>query len=176
MNDKTIVFLDTEFMSFEAPYLLSIGCVVNNSDESFYFEVSDPENSHMCSEFVKKHVLCHLEGGEHAKTSLDGFNSFNYWISSLAGGTDRKIILVSDSPSYDAHTLALWKSRHEKEWSPSITPMSLQKLLYNRLNSLEFSSSRNYREHHALDDAKRNRDFFNYLDGKIHDYKYFLVE
>lgn len=56
---KTRYFLDTEFTSFEACQLISVG-VVSETGHEFYAECSDFERA-LCSEFVHRIVLPQLD-------------------------------------------------------------------------------------------------------------------
>jgi hypothetical protein len=169
-REAHLVFLDTEFASFDFPYLLSIGCAVAGSQASFYAELSDPENSHTCSDFVRQHVFCHFEGGVAHQSSAQIFERFNAWAEAL-GSDGKPVYLISDAPSYDAQPLMHWQKRHGQKWTKALRPMALHSFSLASecpLQAFEDALGRKYREHHALDDALYNKFAFEFFGGRIY--------
>jgi hypothetical protein len=154
-----LVFIDTEFVSFEAPELLSIGAVASTG-EKFYRELKDPARSHLCSQFVKDNIIPLLDLGDSMQDSSKVMVDWQEWTKMIWEKHEKEVILVSDAPSYDIQPLKSWGERHEEDVFKS-TNKSLFgiKIHHNDLNEeLLFLNEvgKAYRCHHALDDAIMN--------------------
>lgn len=85
-----ILFLDTEFTSFEDPALISIGMVSQDGQFQFYSEVCDYDRSSE-SEFVRTTVLPLLSGENETLQSLK--TSISNWFETLP----RSVMVACDS-------------------------------------------------------------------------------
>jgi hypothetical protein len=77
-----LVYLDTEFTSFEKPELISIGLTTREGHE-LYLELEDYPRD-LCSEFVRRHVvplLGRLPGASCTRSTIS--NKLKSWLSAL---------------------------------------------------------------------------------------------
>jgi hypothetical protein len=147
------VFFDTEFTSLgEDAALISIGMVDEAGDE-FYAELSDTYALEQCSDFCRREVLPHLEGGAARVSQAKVRQSLGDWLTAKGRGT----VLVCDSPR---------DLRQIRELFPSGLPSNvrcevlgwwgnLQRRFFNRGRRVHHRLG--LRVHHALDDARVNR-------------------
>jgi 3' exoribonuclease, RNase T-like len=169
--DFVPVFIDTEFLSFETPELLSIGAITLHQEDSFYRELSDPCRAHMCSDFVKEHVIPLFDMGEVHKESAVVIGEWSEWLLALKQKYGKPLLLISDAPTYDVQPLDLWGQRHEV----NVMQHTLPKLGWFQCNSTDIDleglyyhkTKKKYRAHHALDDARFNAIAFKTLGGTI---------
>jgi 3' exoribonuclease, RNase T-like len=169
IKQNQLVFIDTEFVSFEHPYLLSIGATTLDG-ETFYRQLSDAQHTHLCSSFVRETVLPLFEDYAYS-TSLKAFVDFQAWLTALSIKRG-PIFLMSDSPMYDTVPLRHWTERHELPWSPAVlNKLLLHSFSLNRhVDEADFVAhlGRPFKRHHALDDAKQNAFFFKQGNGVPH--------
>jgi hypothetical protein len=138
-----LVFLDTEFTSFEEPYLVSAGLVANQ--RQFYFEVAGISPL-ICSSFVRKTVLPLLEGAvlkpAHIAEQLAEF------LESCGS----RITFVCDAPRYDVVLLEPFlPARLHWEYAVPSFPDSASELIFKTAHDNAYICG--LRRHHALDDA-----------------------
>lgn len=154
MQSSQLIFLDTEFTSFEAPKLISIGMAAFFGEE-FYAEV--PFSKPSINPFVRDVVVPLLNKDAHAHCEYDGLHVLvRNWLS-IVKAEDR-ITLCFDS-RYDEVLL--------KEIFDGNPPAFLDFRNVNRnINELlryEFHKKNNLPEHHALNDALAMRYAFREL-------------
>ncbi len=134
------VFLDTEFSSFDAPELISIGAVTVDGKREFYAEISPPPEGN--SDFVRERILPQLTGPAYPKK--EAARRFLEWLAAL--GAD--IELCSDS-RYDRDMVnALCGG------SPLPVPGGA------KCSWVPLPGSVNNNPHHALQDARMLREAF----------------
>ncbi|BBN89716.1 3'-5' exoribonuclease domain-containing protein [Azospira sp. I09] len=148
------VFFDTEFTELGIdPRLISIGLVAEDGERTFYAELSDTYEDRQCSDFVRKAVLPHLEGGV-ARIPMNRLTlRLGKWLESL----DAPVKLVTDSLSWD------WPwiqeiFQQEETWPANVDgkPEILDRSPAFDL-AVEKAFTTGLRRHHSLDDAKANR-------------------
>lgn len=154
-----IVFFDTEFHDLvKTPKLISIGLVSEDS-RTFYAELSDTYEVDECSEWVHENVLPLLEGGEALMSLRELRGRLREWLGSFG----QPATLATDSLAWD------WPRMHELFPKPESWPANVDRipklLSMNYLDDYEkFESAaeeafaNGLRRHHALDDAKANRE------------------
>lgn len=81
MENRILLFLDTEFSDFREMYLISIG-IVSSDHHEFYAENAEYSDT-FCSDFTKIQVLPRLQGGEHAMPYSKLKHSLQQWLSEL---------------------------------------------------------------------------------------------
>jgi len=141
------IFFDTEFtqLSHEAK-LISIG-LISEKGQKFYAELSDTWRQEDCSDFVRREVLPHLEGGACQMTLAELCLQLGNWLESF----EVPISLVTDAPTWDWP----WVSYifYEKQLLPA--NLELTPELFNPDKSAIASETQewHFRSHHALDDA-----------------------
>jgi hypothetical protein len=169
------IFIDTEFMSFEHPNLISFGACTrtpDGSERTFYREISDPTQPHLCSTFVLQNIIPLLEGGEAFATSHQSLLSFFEFAHTISVETGKPILLVSDAPQWENRVLSGWLARHEMQFPAFIRPL-VWFFQLKRLNDLpdfteaDFAQALGhpFRQHHALDDARVNLHVFSVTSG-----------
>lgn len=153
----TLLFFDTEFSrsSWDAK-LISIGCVDIQGHE-FYAELSDTYDVSDCSAFVCEEVLPHLQGGNIVMTRFQLVLALGNWIEGLSG----QVQLTTDAEDWD------WSFIVNLFSEPGTWPSNLTQhpaVLGNTDAMSTFTwvrtqivSDHCLREHHSLDDARRNR-------------------
>lgn len=97
------VFFDCEFTKLPGspegyPGLISIGCVAEDGQRTFYAELNNTWQPGNCSQFVLDTVLPLLQGGECRMADAQCALRLKYWIEEL---TDEEVILRSDNPAID---------------------------------------------------------------------------
>jgi hypothetical protein len=148
------IFFDTEFtgLSTDAK-LISIGLVDESGLSEFYAELSDTFHPDECSEFCRKQVLPHLQGGR-AQISLAELRAkLEAWL--LARGPSA--VLVCDSPRDVVQLTTVLPQGLPLNTSVEILGWrgNLKRRILNFRRRIHHQ--RGYRVHHALDDAKVNR-------------------
>lgn len=144
-EERTYVFVDSEFTSLAEPRLISIGAVATDST-AFYCELAGWPDEH-CSDFVRSAVLPLLDG--RAVPHPVAAESFERWIAERAA--QRPVTIVSDS-GFDRWALADLLGAEdlpagvEWRWVP---------VAYERID--EVARALGLRRHHALDDARALR-------------------
>lgn len=154
-----IIFFDTEFHDLvKTPKLISIGLVSEDSRE-FYGELSDTYEVDECSEFVQDTVLPLLEGGDVLMSRAQLRGRLKDWLESFT----EPVTLATDSLAWD------WPRMHELFPKPESWPANVDRipklLSMNYLDDFERfeeaaeeAFANGLRRHHALDDAKANRE------------------
>jgi 3' exoribonuclease, RNase T-like len=159
LKNVILVFIDTEFVSFEAPELLSIGAIASTG-EKFYRELRDPARSHLCSQFVKDNIIPLFDLGDSMQDSSQVMIDWHEWTKMLGEKYGKEVILVSDAPSYDIQPLKSWGERHEEDpFKNTYKSLIGIKIHHNDLDEESFflkEVGSIYRCHHALDDAIMN--------------------
>lgn len=168
-NFKTL-FLDTEFTQLFAanhePKLISIGLINNEGDKTFYAELTDHYSIEECSDFVREAVLPLLNAPNlpaqvnynavYAKmTFAECGEHLRKWIELIA----EPVLCFSDAPNFDWPFVQ--DLFYEQSWPGFLlkqprncVPIQWDKRLkYNDIANKAYLS-REYRRHHALDDAK----------------------
>jgi diamine N-acetyltransferase len=142
---RTYVFLDSEFTSFAAPELISVGAVATDST-AFYAEVRgwNPERT---TDFVKQVVMPLLDGDAVPMTMAA--EAFTSWLDERAGRAPTTII--SDS-GFDRWALAELLGREDL---PAGIEWKRVAISYEELDDATRQLS--LRRHHALDDARALR-------------------
>jgi len=82
MRKTVVIFPDTEFTDFANMDMISIGAVVEHSDDEFYAEVSD-HREYLRSGFVQVHVMCHTDMAKYGKPKKEVAEDFANWVDSL---------------------------------------------------------------------------------------------
>ena len=141
------VFFDTEFTSLTSDAkLISIGLIAQDGRE-FYAELSDAWTPDDCSDFVKLHVLPHLEGLQ-TMTLIALQDALKRWIESFSCA----VSLVTDSPDWD------WPWILHLFSDPGTWPSNLAKQpIKSYVDEIAIAKEkrfRTFRQHHALDDAR----------------------
>jgi diamine N-acetyltransferase len=145
VDDRTYVFVDSEFTSLAEPRLISIGAAATD-DATFYSELSGWRTEH-CSDFVRASVLPQLEGG--AVPHPVAADAFTRWVAERAEAAP--VTIVSDS-GFDRWALADLLGREDlpagAEWRQ--VPLDVERLDAS-------ARALGLRRHHALDDARALR-------------------
>lgn len=153
------VFYDCEFNSLQKDknghrYLISIGCVAQTG-QTFYAELTDTWDEHLCSLFTIETVLPLLQGGDYRMGVSELIVRLKTWIEGL---TDKEIIFRSDAPDLD------WP--FVQEIFSSGWPTNLRKKCgaisfedhrqFHRFNLalVDYWKTYSARQHHALTDAQ----------------------
>lgn len=142
---QTYVFIDSEFTSFQAPQLISVGAVATDST-AFYAELDGWDRSR-ASDFVKDTVIPLLDGD--AVPVAVGAEALTEWLGERARRTPTTII--SDS-GFDRWALA---ELFGGEDLPANVRWQRVPVAYESLD--EAAQRLNLRRHHALDDARALR-------------------
>lgn len=162
-----LVFIDTEFTGFEPDaQLISIGLVSERSEtESLYLENKYFDRS-ICNDFVKSTVIPLLEGGERVcPLGVMGYKVWD-WLEQLHVSSGEPIEIAVDYTG-DWYWLMALLSEALYAGVPKLMPPGLSAqpvaiwdlISDKRVQEMERSwvLDRGLREHHALDDAIRNR-------------------
>jgi hypothetical protein len=139
-----IIFLDTEFTSFEEPYLISIGLVAGENE--LYFELGGVSYE-ICAPFVQVNVLPLLTGP--VLKPMEGAERLAAFLS-LCGP---EVTFFCDAPRYDITLLTpfLPSGLHWDFAVPSFEDAACEGL-FELTREKAFASG--LRRHHALDDAR----------------------
>jgi hypothetical protein len=139
-----IIFLDTEFTSFEEPYLISIGLIADENE--LYFELAGISHE-ICAPFVQANVLPLLTGP--VLKPIEGAEQLAAFLS-LCGP---EVTFFCDAPRYDITLLTPFLPSGLR-WNyavPSFQDAACEGL-FERTRKNAFANG--LRRHHALDDAK----------------------
>jgi DNA polymerase III epsilon subunit-like protein len=151
-----LVFVDTEFTSFEAPKLISIGLVTLNKEE-FYAEVE--YDLHACSDFVRKTVVPLLS--EAQRCSLVELKvRLSEWIEKIKN--PGPALLHYDS-EYDRLML---ESIFENDFPNAVFLHRLGTSYIDKIRQYEYHVKTKQVEHHALHDARALRYAFRAAERK----------
>jgi len=152
-NSGMRIFFDTEFTDLtENAALISIGMVDEAGDE-FYAELSDTYSPDACSEFCRREVLPHLEGGTVQRSLGDLREVLREWLTAKGEG----VVLVCDS-SRDVHQFRqLFPCGLPSNVSCEVLGWwgNVRRRFFNRGRRMHRDLG--LRVHHALDDARINR-------------------
>lgn len=155
-----LIFFDTEFTDLhQDAQLISIGLVSEDGKQTFYAELTDTYQVKDCSDFVKQCVLPILEGGDAAMTMAEMAERLLLWLSNFNG----PVRLVTDSMAWDWRWIqgvfqkaSAWPENVDRK--PAIIGQDAEMQL-----AIEHAFGYGLRPHHALDDAKANRQ--GWLNG-----------
>jgi DNA polymerase III epsilon subunit-like protein len=161
-EQKNIVFVDTEFTDLD-PYsgeLLSIGMVKLNGEE-LYVELEQPAEM---SDWVRKHIIKMLDGPKFSREQAAE------QIKDFLGESDPYVVAFVDNYDVIYLTKLFGAGKLPFKWmtvdfasilfAMGINPVRFQrdgssaKAFYKQLGI----DMKNYRHHHALDDARLLRD------------------
>ena len=138
-----LVFLDTEFTSFDEPYLISAGLVAGSRE--FYFEIAGI-TSDICTPFVRQTVLPLLGG-----PVLRPIEVSNQLATFLAPcGPD--VTFFCDAPRYDIELLRPFLPASLR-WNYAV-PSFAEPADEEKFNRALEGAFQGRRRHHALDDAR----------------------
>lgn len=139
-----IIFLDTEFTSFEEPYLISIGLIAGEHD--LYFELSGV-SSEICSPFVQTNVLPLLTGPVLEPIECSAR------LAAFLARCGSEVTFFCDAPRYDITLLTPFLPNGIR-WKFAV-PSFLDGASEQRFElEREKAFASGLRRHHALDDAK----------------------
>ena len=151
-----LIFVDTEFTSFEAPELISIG-LVTLAKEEFYAEVE--YNLDACSDFVRKTVVPLLSEAE--KCSLVELKvRLSKWIEEIK---NLGPVLLHYDSEYDRLMLELI---FENDFPNGVFLQYLGASYINKLRQYEYHVKTKQVEHHALHDSRALRYAYRAADRK----------
>lgn len=153
-----LVFFDTEFTELGAnAKLISIGFVTEDGSHTFYAELTDTFEASDCSDYATHEVLPFLEGGLKQMTFMQLAQSLGLWLASVGGSVQ----LATDSYSRDWYwieriflELGLWPINVDTR-PVLLTAEHMDD--YDRFLQVVNRSLMGLRRHHALDDARANR-------------------
>lgn len=143
-----LVFLDTEFTSFDEPYLISAGLIGVDGRE-LYFEMAGVSRT-ICSSFPSKAVWKHLGGP--VVTPLEAAGQVANYLTPYG----EAITFFTDAPRYDVELI--------RPFIPANIAISYavpsfvdtdEEQIYRQAHKQAFASG--LRRHHGLDDAKALR-------------------
>ncbi len=166
---KTI-FFDTEFTGLVVdPALISIGLVDETGARMFYAELTDTWRLADAGDFVREAVLPLLQGGEALMTMAELQTRLRAWIEAFG----EPVQLATDSLSWD------WPWIHEIFHEDGTWPSNLDRRPTNVLPggdaaladfnlAVEAGYTAGLRRHHALDDARANRQGWLASRGSEH--------
>jgi DNA polymerase III epsilon subunit-like protein len=159
---KNIIFMDTEFTDLD-PYkgeLLSVGIVKLNGDE-LYLELEQDSES---TDWVKQHIIPTLDGPkftkDQAKTKIEGF--LDYKLPFAVGFVDNYDVIYLTKLFGAGNLPFRWMTIDFASilFAIGVNPVKFQldssgaRSFYRKLGI----DMKNYRNHHALDDAKLLRN------------------
>lgn len=173
-NLPTKVFFDTEFTDLlgitQDPALISIGLITEDGKRTFYAELTDTYTVGQCSDFVRVAVLPLLDAPElsgeldytaiYARvTATECRALLAQWLEHAGTHTE----FWSDAPPYDWHFVI--ELFHDHIWPKGLAhvpksclPTEVASLpSYSRCVEARYANQK-FRRHHALDDAKVNRE------------------
>lgn len=151
MPTEQLIFLDTEFTSFESPGLISIGLAAS-SGEDFYAEV--PFSASSVSPFVREVVIPLLEKDLQARCSFDELHLLiRNWLAVVKIGSE---VTVCFDSRYDEHLF-------QEIFDGYPPPFVRFRNVYQHISEFlryEFYIKNKVPEHHALHDAQAMRYAF----------------
>lgn len=174
----TKVFFDTEFTDLlgiiQDPALISIGLITEDGSRTFYAELTDTYTIDQCSDFVRAWVLPLLDAPDlsdvmdvtavYARmTAIQCRVLLAQWLEQVGCAE-----LWSDAPAYDWHFVV--ELFHDQVWPKGLVPAPMYfvpttdavRYQYSKRVEEEYAT-RNFRRHHALDDAKVNREVWRVM-------------
>jgi hypothetical protein len=156
-----LIFFDTEFTEIGIdPRLISIG-LISEDGRKFYAELSDTYTPKDCSDFTREAVLPHLAGGD----TLIPMHTLTLRLGDWLESFEQPVKLATDSLSWD------WPWIQEifctpGTWPANVDgkPVSLYELIdspfFQQTVEQAFEQDTALRRHHALSDAKANRQAY----------------
>jgi len=180
-SSSQLLFLDTEFTDFINTELISIGAVTEDGKHEFYAEVSDYRRASE-SQFVKENIVPLLDGGSALMPLNEVSARFGSWVESLPYNVK---VCIDYSTDWELTLMLLhdvWPSNLEKEWLNVYADMQLASILkcsgvgmsrpladvirntkdvFTKQFYEHFFVNKEtpkYRQHHALYDARANRE------------------
>jgi hypothetical protein len=148
------IFFDTEFTGLTVDAkLISIGLIDESGLNEFYVELTDTYELQDCSDFCRREVIPHLQGGAVRQTLSEVRILLQAWLAARGLAA----VLVCDSPR-DLPQLAVLLPAGPPA-NVSIEVLGWQGNLKRRIFNFGGRIHRQlgFRVHHALDDAKVNR-------------------
>lgn len=143
------IFFDTEFTSFHAPELISIGLAATTGEE-FYAEV--PYSIRACSEFVREFVVPLLGADPFAACPLEDLrHRLSNWLAIVKIKDDLSI--CCDSEFDEMLILRVF----DHPLPPYVRLRRIGARYINELRRYEYHVKNCLPEHHALNDAKALR-------------------
>lgn len=168
MELQVKLFIDTEFTSFNAPKLLSLGLVAEDSRE-FYVEVNSETLHRSANEFVKEIVLPQF-GVHPAAVSVPTAAAAGAALADFLVGVDGRIHLVADHPVDFEFALDILK--HARRWDQVsgrlFTELVANEVCTDDLQPVWDASFEKHEraapglfKHHALLDARVLKDVYD---------------
>lgn len=148
------IFFDTEFTGLtDDAKLISIGLVDETGVDEFYAELRDTYQVSECSEFCRKEVLPHLEGGEAQLGLAELRVTLTAWLGARGPGA----VLVCDCSRDVVQLATVLPNGLPANISVQVLGWwgNLQRHIFNFGRRIHHRHA--LRVHHALDDAKVNR-------------------
>ena len=146
----TKIFIDTEFTDLQqGAQLISIGCITEDGKHEFYAETVFNES--FASDWVFENVIPLLDGGKAVLSPKELREELALWQASFAS------VEIAVDSTWDWHFFTkifakgLPRNVAAKPFMVDATPQAYEDALH-----LAYSSN-NFRQHHALDDAKTMR-------------------
>lgn len=136
-----------------APRQISIGCISEDGECTFYAEITDTYKLSDCSDFMREAVLPLLECGEARMDMYELTLRLDSWLESFL----QPVQLATDSLSWD------WRWVQEIFILPGIWPGNVESrpLILSQTPEFNLAAEEAFatglRRHHALDDARGNR-------------------
>jgi hypothetical protein len=186
-----LLFIDTEFTDFINTDLISLGAITEDGSKEFYFELTD-FNQKICSEFVRNAILPELDLQKFGMRRHEASARFYQWLEELG---DEYVICPDYMADWDcAIDLLDNETPSNIATSPLMYFSHINKLIYDEAEKLNhpdlkwfFEQAKSERtkaflnyfeknpfpkQHHALADAKANREgYFAVVDWlKSHSY------
>lgn len=138
-----LVFLDTEFTSFDEPYLISAGLVAGGRELYFELEGITPE---ICGLFVRQTVLPLLTGP--VLKPIEVSNQLDAFLAPCGP----EVTFVCDAPRYDIELLRTFLPA-SPTWKYAV-PSFAEAAYEDNFNRALERAFQGLRRHHALDDAR----------------------
>jgi hypothetical protein len=169
-SDFKSLFLDTEFTQIFSPNLepklISIGLINEEGDKTFYAELTDHYIVEECSDFVREIVLPLLDAPDlpakidynaiYARMSFDDCRvHLTHWIELIG----EPALCLSDAPNFDWPFVQdlfydhPWPGYLLKKPQNCVPFQWEAQFKYHKAATIA-QQSREFRRHHALDDAK----------------------
>ena len=139
-----LIFIDTEFTSFEERYLISAGLIANGRE--FYFEVEGLSPA-ICSPFVQGNVIPLLSGATLKPVEIAR------QLKEFLAPCGPEVTFFCDAPRYDIALLEPFLPA-SLQWKPAVPSFADPLSQHDFEVALEIAYARGLRRHHALDDAK----------------------
>lgn len=149
---RMLIFLDTEFTSFENRQLISIGLVSLCGQHKFYREISDFDKR-ICSPFTLQFVLPLL--GDNANAIMPKHqvrDELAEWLQQFK--SVKEVVIAVD---YDGDWFLFCDLLEEV---PEFVMRANIRALINDAALEQFFRDNNLKQHHAMNDAIANRHIF----------------